>query len=94
MMCPTPPHTPPLYTAAWGYFQVQPVSALHAGLVGQAYWTSDTGGYFGGNVSDPSFQELVVRWSQFSAFSPLMRYHGGRAGPGDPDDPVCGKYGT
>jgi alpha-D-xyloside xylohydrolase len=59
------------------------------GLSGHGVWTTDTGGYgWGGNATDPMFMELIVRWFQFSAFTPLMRLHGHRAG-GPPDD-ECG----
>ncbi len=32
--------------------------------------------YSGGNPSDPSFKNLIVRWFQFGAFCPLFRLHG------------------
>jgi alpha-D-xyloside xylohydrolase len=58
-------------------------------MSGPALWTTDIGGYNGGNPADPVFQDLIVRWFQFGAFSPLFRLHGHRAG-GPPDDPTCG----
>ena len=58
-------------------------------MSGVVLWTTDIGGYFGGDPSDATFQELIVRWFQFGAFCPLFRLHGHRAG-GPPDDPVCG----
>lgn len=57
-------------------------------MSGVALWTTDIGGYTGGNPSDPQFQELITRWFQFGAFSPLFRLHGHRDG-GPPDD-ACG----
>jgi alpha-D-xyloside xylohydrolase len=51
-------------------------------------WTSDIGGYKGGNATDPMYQELIVRWFQFGAFCPLFRLHGKRVG-GPPAD-ACG----
>jgi alpha-D-xyloside xylohydrolase len=60
-----------------------------AGLTAPIMWTTDTGGYWGGDPTDPVFQELIVRWFQFSAFSNLFRLHGHRAG-GPPSDPQCG----
>ena len=33
-------------------------------LSGHAIWTNDAGGYANGNPSDPTFQELIVRWLQ------------------------------
>jgi alpha-D-xyloside xylohydrolase len=48
------------------------------GLSGIPWWTHDIGGFRGGNPTDPAFRELVVRWFQFGAFSPLFRLHGHR----------------
>ena len=58
-------------------------------LSGVALWTTDIGGYSGGDPADPVFQDLIVRWFQFGAFSPLFRLHGHRAG-GPPSD-ECGE---
>ena len=49
-------------------------------MSGPALWTTDIGGYWDGDSSNPVFQELIVRWFQFGAFSPLFRLHGHRAG--------------
>ena len=68
----------------------QQVAAVQqAGMSGLPLMTSDTGGYYNGDPSNAQFQELIVRWFQFSALTPLMRVHGHRAG-GPPIDPVCG----
>lgn len=48
------------------------------GLAGIAWWTADIGGFHGGNVHDPAFHELLMRWFQFGAFCPVMRLHGDR----------------
>ena len=40
--------------------------------------TTDIGGYSGGNPSDPTFRELIVRWFQYGATCPLFRQHGAR----------------
>jgi hypothetical protein len=60
-------------------------------LSGIYWWTTDIGGYLGGNIEDPVFQELIVRWFQFGAFCPIFRVHGHRY----PEDPVtdCGSSG-
>ena len=60
-------------------------------LSGVALWTTDIGGYSGGDPDDPVFQELIVRWFQFGAFCPLFRLHGERKG-GPPAD-QCGGTG-
>lgn len=57
-------------------------------LSGVVLWTSDIGGYKGGNASDPVYRELIVRWFQFGAFCPVFRLHGKRLG-GPPAD-ECG----
>ncbi len=50
--------------------------ALSAGLLGNAYHHSDIGGYTSlfGNVRTP---ELIMRWTEMAAFTPLMRTHEG-----------------
>lgn len=51
-------------------------AALSAGLVGNAYSHSDIGGYTSlmGNVRTA---ELLMRWSDMAAFTPVMRTHEG-----------------
>jgi alpha-D-xyloside xylohydrolase len=53
-------------------------AGLNIGLSGIAWWTTDIGGFKGGDVRSPSFRELIVRWFQFGVFSPLCRLHGFR----------------
>ncbi len=50
--------------------------ALSSGLVGNAYHHSDIGGYTSlfGNVRTP---ELLMRWAEMAAFTPVMRTHEG-----------------
>jgi alpha-D-xyloside xylohydrolase len=62
--------------------------AQQASMSGVALWASDTGGYLGGNASDPQWCELAARWTQFSLFSPIMRFHGKRIGGDHPTE--CG----
>ena len=56
---------------------------LQAGLnmcvAGIPWWTSDIGGFLGGDISDPKFKELLVRWFQWGAFCPVFRMHGERS---------------
>jgi len=51
-------------------------AALSAGLLGNAYHHSDIGGYTSlfGNVRTP---ELLMRWAEMAAFTPVMRSHEG-----------------
>ena len=53
---------------------------IHMGLAGIPWFTTDMGGFQQGDVNDPVFRELLVRWAQFSCFSPVMRNHGYRLG--------------
>lgn len=51
---------------------------LNMGLCGIPWWTTDIGGFTGGDPSDPEFRECLVRWFQFGCFSPVFRLHGYR----------------
>ena len=53
-------------------------AGLNAGLSGIPWWTTDIGGFTGGNGDDPKFRELLVRWFQFGVFCPVTRLHGFR----------------
>lgn len=59
-------------------FRNQIVAGLQMGLSGIPWWTTDIGGFHGGNIYDKDFQELLIRWFQFGAFCPVMRLHGSR----------------
>ncbi len=56
----------------------QVTAGLHMGLAGIPWFTTDIGGFHDGDVRDPDFHELLVRWFQFGAFCPVMRLHGDR----------------
>ena len=60
----------------------QITAGLNMGLAGITWWTADIGGFHGGNIHDPAFHELLIRWFQFGTFCPVMRLHGDR----DPHD--------
>ena len=60
-------------------FRKQICAGLHMGISGIPWWTTDIGGFSGGDPKDPAFQELLVRWFQYGAFCPVMRLHGDRA---------------
>lgn len=57
-------------------FRKQICVGLHMGLCGIPWWTTDIGGFHGGNVESEDFKELLIRWFQFGTFSPVMRLHG------------------
>lgn len=56
----------------------QVAAGLNMGLAGIPWWTTDIGGFFGANVNDPEFHELLIRWFQYGCFCPVMRLHGYR----------------
>jgi len=53
-------------------------AALNVALSGIPWWTTDIGGFHGGDPDDEAYRELVVRWFQFGAFCPIFRLHGHR----------------
>jgi alpha-D-xyloside xylohydrolase len=57
-------------------------AGLNFCMSGIPYWTTDIGGYKGGNPADPAYQEVFTRWFQYGAFCPVFRAHGRRY-PGD-----------
>jgi alpha-D-xyloside xylohydrolase len=58
--------------------QAQVRAGLNIGLSGIPWWTTDIGGFLGGDVTMPYFRELIVRWFQYGTFCPLFRLHGYR----------------
>jgi alpha-D-xyloside xylohydrolase len=74
----------------WVTFQRQIPAGLNYAISGMPYWTTDIGGFIsGGNLNDPKFRELFVRWFEFGAFSPIFRVHGTR----NPDENELWSYG-
>ena len=67
----------------------QLAAGLNMGMAGIPWWTTDIGGFHGGNPDDPAFRELFVRWFQWGAFCPVMRLHGDR----EPRQPQVGTTG-
>jgi alpha-D-xyloside xylohydrolase len=59
-------------------FARQVRAGLNMALSGVPWWTTDIGGFKGGDIRDPGFRELLVRWFQYGAFCPVMRLHGFR----------------
>jgi alpha-D-xyloside xylohydrolase len=53
-------------------------AGLNFSLSGLPYWTTDIGGFLGGDPNDPAYQEVYVRWFQYGAFCPIFRTHGAR----------------
>jgi alpha-D-xyloside xylohydrolase len=62
--------------ATWDSLARQVKVGLQMALSGLPWWTSDIGGFFGGDPSDPDYRELFVRWFQYGVYCPLLRVHG------------------
>ncbi len=72
--------------STWDDFRHQIPAGLGYTLTGNPNFNSDIGGFFPGAYNkrgetascsrNPRFQELYVRWLQFSLFNPMMRSHG------------------
>jgi len=65
-------------TSTFEAFQAQVRAGLNIGLSGIPWWTTDIGGFYGGDPESPAFRELLIRWFQYSTFCPLFRLHGFR----------------
>ncbi|WP_026925212.1 TIM-barrel domain-containing protein [Glycomyces arizonensis] len=76
--------------STWEDFRRQITAGIHMGVAGIPWFTTDIGGFAGGNIEDPAFRELLVRWFQFGAFCPVMRMHGDRS----PSEEVRAADGT
>jgi alpha-D-xyloside xylohydrolase len=70
--------------ATWESLRQQVRAGLSIAIAGIPWWTTDIGGFHGGDPGDEAFRELVVRWFQYGAFCPLFRLHGVR----EPRTPV------
>ncbi|MFQ6549446.1 TIM-barrel domain-containing protein [Aestuariibius sp. 2305UL40-4] len=53
-------------------------AGLNMAMSGIPWWTTDIGGFKGGDIRDPAFHELLVRWFQYGVFCPVFRLHGFR----------------
>jgi alpha-D-xyloside xylohydrolase len=65
-------------SANWETLRRQIPAGLSFGISGFPYWTTDIGGFFrpADQYTSPEYRELLVRWFQFGAFSPIFRIHG------------------
>ncbi|EAT81780.2 hypothetical protein HBH56_101140 [Parastagonospora nodorum] len=64
--------------SSWSSFRDQLAAGLNMGMAGLPWWTTDIGGFHGGDPNDEKFRELFVRWFQWGTFCPVMRLHGDR----------------
>lgn len=53
-------------------------AGLNVMLSGIPWWTTDIGGFHGGDPDSPAYREVLIRWFQYGAFCPLFRLHGFR----------------
>ena len=67
----------------------QLAAGLNMGIAGIPWWTTDIGGFHGGDPDNKEFRELFVRWFQWGTFCPVMRLHGDR----EPRQPQVGTTG-
>jgi alpha-D-xyloside xylohydrolase len=55
-------------------------SGLNMSMCGIPWWTTDIGGFYGGDIESDYFRELIIRWFQYGVFCPVTRLHGSRNG--------------
>lgn len=64
----------------WETLRRQVCAGLHTGLAGIPWWTTDIGGFSGGDPQSEAFRQLLIRWFEWGTFCPVMRLHGTREG--------------
>lgn len=75
--------------SSYSCLRSQLAAGLNMGMAGIPWWTTDIGGFHGGDPNDEAFRELFVRWFQWGTFCPVMRLHGDR----EPKQPRLGTTG-
>ena len=70
-------------SASWETLQKQIPAALNFTACGIPYWNNDNGAFFvgykwgsNGPFNDDNYRNLYLRWTQFSTFTGMMRFHG------------------
>ena len=58
--------------------RIQVAAGLSFTATGIPYWTTDIGGYHGGNPASEEYRETFARWFEYGAFCPVFRCHGRR----------------
>ena len=77
--------------------KAQITCAIHMGMAGIPWFTTDMGGFHDGDINAEEYRELFLRWAQFSCFLPVMRNHGDRSGiqpDGTMKEQVCATDGS
>ena len=76
-------------------FRNQFAAGLNTAMAGIPWWTTDIGGFYGGDPTDEKFRELMCRWFQFGMVSPVFRLHGERVPTKEPTGTEGGgKFGS
>jgi alpha-D-xyloside xylohydrolase len=65
-------------SATWESLRAQVRAGLNLAIAGIPWWTTDIGGFHGGDPESPEYRELMMRWFQYGVFCPLFRLHGFR----------------
>ncbi len=65
-------------------------AGLNMAMAGIPWWTTDIGGFDGGNQDSEEYRELMVRWFEYATFCPVQRLHGYREPPLDGIGPKGG----
>ncbi len=63
----------------WDTYKRQIVAGLNYTITGFPYWTTDIGGFFRpgrSQYTDEKYHDLLTRWYQWGAMSPIFRMHG------------------
>lgn len=72
--------------ATFQELETQITAGLNFTATGIPYWTTDIGGYSGGDPANEEYRQLFTRWFQYGTFCPVFRSHGRRY-PGDRKTP-------
>lgn len=62
----------------WQSLSQQIPAGLNLSIGGMPYWATDTGGFFRpeDQYTSPAYNQLLVRWFEYSTFCPILRIHG------------------
>jgi alpha-D-xyloside xylohydrolase len=64
--------------ATFASLRTQIRAGLSVAMSGIPWWTTDIGGFHGGDPDDEQYRELMIRWFCYGVFCPLLRLHGHR----------------
>lgn len=78
--------------SSFAVLRKQVKAGLNMAIAGISWWTTDIGGFFGGDVRDPAYPELLIRWFQYGAFCPVFRLHGDRLPAKPPLEPEGSEF--